>query len=415
MSTQTVSAADAILKDDYIGPVIEQINQKTYVLDQIQRDVTSVDHTGRRAIVPVHSSRNRGRGSRADAGTLPTAGVQAWQDAIVPIRYHYIAIEISDGIMEASTSNQGAFLNVLTAETKGAAQDAKKDVNRQVYGTGDGLLGTVTVTATTSTVITLDSVQYTGVGDPVDVLVKSSGATSTGAVATSIVAKVGDATKTVTLATTVNVDLTFGVYIAGNRNQEMDGLRNIASTGRTLHSINSATAGNEFWNGQVRSVGTSSTAAVAGETSFEQLADDVSSTGQGDITTFLTSRGIRRRLADTYQSQKRFNDAQAVRVRGGYSAIMVNEIPVIADDDCPRGFAFGIDNDALRWFTQVEFAWMEKSGGGVFHLKDGSTAGTKTAVWQAFGKRYSALGSVRPNSIGKLQYCEDDNPGSGSF
>lgn len=410
MATQTLSAADAILKDDYVGPVIEQINQKTYVLDQVKRDVDSVDHTGRRAIVPVHVSRNVGRGSRADAGTLPTAGVQGWLDAIIPIRYHYIGIEISDGAMEASTSNQGAFLNILTAETKGAAQDAKKDINRQIFGTGDGLLASVAATATTTPgPITLDSVQYVAVGDPVDVLVKSTGATGTGAAGTTIAARVGGSTKTVTFGTTVTVDLTHGVYLAGNRNQEMDGLRNIASTARTLHSINSSTY--PIWDGAVRNVGTSAAAtAVAGETSFEQLADDVGLTGQGEVKTFLTSRGIRRRLADTYQSQKRFNDAQAVRVHGGYSAIMVNEVPVISDDDCPRTFAFGIDEDALRWFTQVEFAWMEKGGGGIFHLKDGSTAGTKTAVWQAFGKRYAALGAVRPNSIGKLQFAQDDDP-----
>src|SRR5262245_60110863 len=118
MATQTLSAADAILKDYYVGPVIEQLNYKTYLLDQIERDTDHIDHTGRRAIVPVHTGRNRGRGSRGDAGTLPTAGVQAWADAIIPIRYHYTGIEVSDGAIEASTSNEGAFLNVLDAETK---------------------------------------------------------------------------------------------------------------------------------------------------------------------------------------------------------------------------------------------------------------------------------------------------------
>src|SRR6266511_708912 len=92
MATQTLSAADAILKDLYVGPVVEQLNYKTYMLEQLERDSDHIDHTGRRAIVPVHTGRNRGRGSRADAGTLPTAGTQTWADAIVPIRYHYAEI-----------------------------------------------------------------------------------------------------------------------------------------------------------------------------------------------------------------------------------------------------------------------------------------------------------------------------------
>lgn len=411
MATQTLATADAILKDYYVGPVVEQLNYKTYLLDQVERDSDHIDHTGRRAIIPVHTGRNRGRGSRADAGTLPVAGSQNWADAIVPIRYHYAAIEVSDGAIEASTSNEGAFINVLDAETKGAARDLRKDLNRQVFGTGDGVLASIAATATTQQTITLDSVQYIAVGDPVDVLVRSTGAVGAGGQSLTVTARAGGTTKTITLSSSVTVDLTYGVYVAGSRANEMDGLRNIAGTGRTLHGINSATAGNEYWNGVVRNVGASAAApAVAGETVFEQLADDIGLTGQGDVEVFLTSRGVRRGLADTYQSQKRYTNAEAVNVHGGYTAIMVNEIPVIADDDAPRGWAFGFDKDAFRWFQQGSPGWMEKGGGGIFHLKDGSTAGTKQAVWQAWFKWYAAFGSVAPNRVGALKFITDDDP-----
>jgi hypothetical protein len=149
MATQTLSAADAILKDLYVGPVVEQLNYKTYLLDQIERDSDHVDALGRRFIVPVHTGRNRGRGARGDGGTLPTAGTQSWADAIINVTYQYAAIEVTDGAVKASQGNAGAFVNILDAETKGATNDLRKDINRQVFGTGDGLLGSVTVTATT--------------------------------------------------------------------------------------------------------------------------------------------------------------------------------------------------------------------------------------------------------------------------
>jgi hypothetical protein len=76
MATQNLTNADAILKDLYVGPIVEQLNQKTYMLDQIQRDSDHIDHTGRRAVIPVHSGRNRGRASIVDGGTLPVAGRQ---------------------------------------------------------------------------------------------------------------------------------------------------------------------------------------------------------------------------------------------------------------------------------------------------------------------------------------------------
>jgi hypothetical protein len=413
VATQTLSSADAILKDLYVGPIVEQLNYKTYCLDRIERDSDHIDHTGRRAIVPVRSGRNRGRGSRADAGTLPVAGKQTYADAIISIKYHYSAIEVSDGAIQASKSNEGAFLNILDDESKQVAKDLRKDMNRQVFGDGTGLLASVAATATTQVTITLDSVQYIAVGDPVDVLVKSTGATGTGAVGTSVSARVGGSTKTVTLADTVTVDLTHGVYISGDRNLEMEvGLRNAAATTRSLHSISSTVAGNQYWDAQVRLVGSSASAlSVAGETSFEQLADDVGQTGEGETEVFLTTRGIRRRLADTYQSQKRFNDAQAVNVHGGYSAIMVNELPVISDDDCPKTWAFALDLSAFKWFQQAGGpGWLTQGDSGMFHLKDASTAGQKVAVWQAFFRWYAALGCTRPQTQGSLRFCDDDNP-----
>ena len=46
MATQTLAAADAILKDLYVGPVVEQINNKTYLIDQIEGTSNIVVETG---------------------------------------------------------------------------------------------------------------------------------------------------------------------------------------------------------------------------------------------------------------------------------------------------------------------------------------------------------------------------------
>lgn len=413
MATQTLAAADAILKDDYVGPVVEQLNQKTYMLDQIERDSDHIDHTGRRVIFPVHTSRNRGRGGRSDGGTLPNAGLQAWQDAIVPITYQFQSMEITDGAIEASKTNEGAFLSILTAETKGMAQDFKKDMNRQIFGEGNGLLATLKATAEETKTLELDSVQYIAVGDPVDVLVKATGEKSEGIEAVTVVKREGGATKKIELSEKVKKATTsYGVYISGNRNNEINGLRNIVNTSRELHKINSATAGNEFWNAKTLKVGTSATeTAVAGESSFIELADEVAFNGNGEVEVFITTRGIRTNLANTYQSQKRFNDAQAVNVHGGYSAIMVNEMPVIADDDAPQGFVFGINKESFRWYQQAGPGWLEApQNGTVFRLKDGTTAGTSVAVWQANMKWYCNLGNNAPNRNGRLEFCTDRNP-----
>ncbi len=390
-------------------------------MDQIERDADHIDHTGRRAVVPLHKNRNRGRKSIADGGTLPTAGAQVYLDAIVPLRYHTYGIELTDQVIEASKTNEGAFVSAIEVESKGVAIDMRKDINRQAFGTGNGALceppsATAGVKKTSKTTKlefnTEFDLQYIQVGDVIDVLKEATGETGNGVVGAEVVAR-SVSNKEVTLSTTLAAELaaeTYQVYVSGNRNQEMDGLRNITENERTLHSVNSATAGNAFWKGNTVKAGTSFAAtAVAGESLFEQLADNVGAQGNGDVEVFLTSRGVRRRLADSYQSQKRFNDAKAVDVHGGYSAIMVNEIPVVADDDCPKTYAFGFNKSALKWFEQTKPGWLERENGGIFHLKTAGT-GTYAAIWQAWFRWYAALGAVAPNRTGRIEYASDDAP-----
>jgi hypothetical protein len=422
MATQTLAAADAILKDLYVGPIVEQLNQKTYLIDQIERDADHIDHTGRRAVVPVHKNRNRGRKSIADGGKLPVAGAQQWLDAIIPLRYHMYGIELTDQAIEASKSNEGAFISLLEAETKGVAMDMRKDINRQAFGTGNGGLAlkpsaTVGINEKSKEfgLKFLDnfSIQYIKVGDSIDLAVETTGVAS---VEEAEVTEVKVSSKEVTLSKEVKTAkgelaaATYQAYISGNRNNEMDGLRNMTEAKHVLHSINSETAGNSFWEGQEIEAGTSPVAtAVAGQSLFEQLADKVGAQGNGDVEVFLTTRGVRRRLADTYESQKRFNDAKTVDIHGGYSAVMVNEIPVVADDDAPKTNVFGFNKSALKWFEQVKPGWLQAEGGDIFQIKSAGT-GTWAAVWQAWFKWYAAFACVAPNRTGVIKFCTDDLP-----
>jgi hypothetical protein len=411
MATQTLATADAILKDLYRGPIIEQLNYKTYMLDMIQRDGDSVDFTGRRAIFPVHSSPNQSSTSISDGGTLPTPGVQGYQDGIVAIRYHSAGMEITDQAMKQAKGNEGSFVNLLDTDTKKLAQDLKKNINRQVFGGGylttgganSGGITNLTSSPAASTTFTVASTQYLRVGQPFDIVTATNGTVKS---ASNTITAINRTTKTITASVAVTATTTVDVIVMpGAWSLEMDGLQGITAASRTLHGINSATAGNEFWNGNQ----IAAASATAGEGLFEQLADTIGGVGQGEVDVFLTSRGIRRRLADTYQSTKRFNDAKAVQIHGGYTAIFVNEIPVIADDDVPKGFAFAIRRDAFKWFQLSDPDWLKSQDGLVWHLKTGATAGSRSAAWQAWMTWYAALGSTAPNQTGAITAAADDS------
>jgi hypothetical protein len=421
MATQTLTTFDALLKNVYRGPIVELLNQETYLIDQVEKsNVNELGaFSGRQLVFPVHTARNRGRGATTDGGGLATAGSQSYLDGIVSIKYFNQGIELSDMVIKQSETDEGAFVRALTSEMEGAMTDLRKDIARMCYGTGDGLLATVTGTPN-GTSITVDSGQYIAVGDYIDILVKSSGATTNGVVNTQVtgVAFTGtagsstqaNATLTIANATAGALSNTYGVYLTGDRANESDGLRNITSTGRTLHQINSSTY--PVWDGNTKSAGN----ANPSEDLFMQIAQTIRQRSGKSIDCFLTTLGVQRRLANTYASQKRWNDSNVTKVDGGYSAIMVaagnDPVPVISDVDCVNGYAFALNKGSFAWAEVAKPDWLEAPDGkgSILHLKDGSSAGSKIAVWQAWIAWYSTLVNVAPLRNGQISGLNDDLP-----
>ena len=61
MATQNLTGVDALLKNVYRGPLVEQLNQETQIVDILEKtDANNIGtFTGRQIIAPVHSGRNR--------------------------------------------------------------------------------------------------------------------------------------------------------------------------------------------------------------------------------------------------------------------------------------------------------------------------------------------------------------------
>ncbi|CAB4172189.1 hypothetical protein UFOVP1346_12 [uncultured Caudovirales phage] len=422
---QTLGNFDAILKNVYRGPIVEQLNQESYAIDQFER-VAANDmgaFSGRKVIFPIHTARNRGRGVVTETGNLPTAGNQSYLDGEVTIRYFAQGIELTDQVIKQSETNEGAFVRAMTAEIEGATTDLRKDINRQIYGTGDGVLSNISTATTTATVL-VDNVQYISVGDAVDI-VKSDGTTyvTTGNVvtATSTTGSAAGATQangSITLTTAVSATtgtnasvVLSGSYGTGSSAKESDGFRNITATTGTVHALSASTV--PVWSGSEIDANYATTGL---EDLFIQLSQTIRKRSAKTPDVFLTSLGAQRRLANNYTSLKRYNDAKVVDVNGGYSAIMVaagnNPIPVISDVDAPAGFAFGLRKDSFAWCELQKPDWLTAPDGkgSILSLKTGSGAGQRQATWQAWLGWYAALACTARNQNGRIKNFADDVP-----
>jgi hypothetical protein len=401
-TTSNTTTQAALLKELYTLPPVRVLNDKSFLHDKLQKEQAQMDYSGKQVRFPVTVQRALGRGARLDGGELPVSIAEVDVEATATMAFNYYALEWTEALEEVSKSKEGSFENAVARKMKNVATDMAKELNRQWYNAdGKGVLATSTTT-TTSATQTVSSVQYIHVGDVLDQFPSGSDtATSTGKVVQSI----SDANSTVTFTTSVTGTTGDRWVITGSLNSEIPaGLRAITAAGRTLHGINSSTY--PMWDGENLSI----SSVVAGESYFEQLSDNIGENGRGDMDTYLTTRGIRRRLADEFASQRRYLNESSLNIKAGYRTLEVNGHECVIDDDCPKGFVFGISRDALKLMQLTKPGFLESSetNGAVIELKDSTTAGRKVAAWQAWYRYHVTMVCTDPGRTGRIPDAEDD-------
>jgi hypothetical protein len=419
---QNTSNADAVLKDYYLTPIREQLNQRAVLMfaaeDEgeprsskgetvpfrgLSRESERIEFAGRRWVLPAHKSRNEGVGAIDEGGTVPVAGQQGWVDFIDTLRHNLGSIEITRYAIRLSRRKAGAFIRLLEAETEGLVADLRKDINRQAYGNQTGALAACTADGSNTT--TVDSVQYLRVGMRIDAVDSTNDAVL---FSNRTISAINASTKVVTYSgadatTTANHRL----CRTGNWKKEIHGLGNLIGATGTIHSVDSTAAGNEWWKSVVFSNGGN----PFNEDLGQQVVDGVGASGQGEVELLLTTRGVRRRYVNTLKSEKRFTDKDSVILRGGFKAVMFNEYPLVFDDDCPKGTMWFLNTDALAWIFLPDgdqpgnWDWVDDDGAILTRKAD------RTDAFEGYLAADHNLAVTARNRLGKIDGLEDDTAG----
>jgi len=129
----SISSLTAILKEFYLGPLAEQLNQEILVYELFEK--ASVDWSGRRVVIPVHVARNSGVAFVADDGTLPTAGQQDFERLEVDAKFLYGRFAITGPAIASAKSGPNAFISYIDAEMNKLVEDVKTAANqRAIFG-----------------------------------------------------------------------------------------------------------------------------------------------------------------------------------------------------------------------------------------------------------------------------------------
>lgn len=415
----TLTTLSDILKEYYLGPVAEQLNNEVLLLSRLES--RSEDLVGKAAYVPLHTGRSTGIGAAGESAALPAAGSQEYKRAEYDLKYLYGRIQVTGPSMAKTKSDAGSFLQVLKGELDGVRNDLKKDLARQIYGNGDAVLATATASsavtnaATTTTDLTLASWESIKkgqiyVGQLVDLYSYSSGTPTLLTTAeVTAVTPVAATTSTVTLTyasqTATSAWATGSLtrkgavasqnrFAQGARSNEIDGLQRIV----TAAAPSSSTAGNSgyqtlgkidanansFWDNQR----ITSVSAL----SIMEIQQGLNLARQQGVTPTLMicSLGVQREFFRLLQANQQFVAPASTAYAAGFSTLEYAGMPVVADIDAPWSRLYILDESSMKVFSDQDFHFLDGDGQTLRQKADYD-------AYEAIMVRYMNVGATRRN------------------
>lgn len=356
----TLTTLGNILKDYYLPPVTEQLNNAILLLTRI--NPSAEDLFGNQAVLPLHTKRSSGIGVAAEGAALPSAGAQGYEKAVFDLKYLYGRVEVTGPSQAKTASSAGAFLQSMKSELDGIRRDLQKDLARQVYGSGlgNGLIAKCGTTTDSRTVVLNDKEAITKGQIYVNMVINITDVNGTPITdgTSRTVTDVDVTNGQITIDSTGNVVTTSSSHYvsrAGGAGAEILGLTEIVSTAtKTIGGIDETATGKKFWANQ-----RSTSASV----SFDVLnsAFNTIKVFSGDDPSLLaTSFGIERQIYNLFTTNMRYVDTQDLK--GGWKGIMWKNLPIVGDLEHPWGRFHLVCEEHLRVFSPQDWHFIDDDG-----------------------------------------------------
>ena len=163
MANLILSDFSSALKEILLPFIQDNFPKKTILLDQFKRNA-GTDLINDEFVAPIYTSRHGGVANLADDNNnIVQAGGRNTSRGTVAVKIISGALDISKLAIDASKTNTLAVENALVAQSKTLASDFARQVNRQLYSDGVGVVAQVRVTGGSVGVgtIAIETVQST--------------------------------------------------------------------------------------------------------------------------------------------------------------------------------------------------------------------------------------------------------------
>lgn len=380
----TTKTADNALKSYYLPAVSDMLNTESHpFLSRIKQ--TTADVWGKDVRKLVRFGVNGGVGAGTEEGALPTPKGNNYLQLVSVLKNLYGTIEISDKAIRASASNEGAFVNLLNDEMEGLVKSANFNFSRMLFGNGDGLLGNVSSAA--DGFVFMDSVVSVVEGMVVDIYNASGKCTVSGRTVLRVDRKAKKIKLEGATLSSTEAAAGFSVVLHGSKGLELTGLDAIMSNSETLYGI---TRGDY----ECMKPYLVTSAGEISENAIQKVIDGVEEQSGSRINFILCSWGVKRALAEAFAKKSRNMDT--MELKGGYTAMSFNGIPVVADRFCPSGVMYLLNTDDFALHQLCDWQWLEGEDGKVLKQVAGKPVYTATLV------KYAELMCTRPCGQAKI-------------
>lgn len=360
-----LTTAQNALKDAYLVAACNQLNTKTNpLLAKIKQ--SSADVYGKNIIKVATVGLNGGVGAGSETGNLPTAKENSYVQFKTTLKNLYGTIEISDKAIRATSSNNGAFIDLLNAEMEGLLTASKFNLGRMLYGDGSGAVGTVS--SYEDGVATMSSVKNLMEGMVVD---SYTGETKDNAGLR--IAYVDRVNKKIHFTTTPGTDLAPNdvLYVQGSKDQEITGLGAIFGSSASLYGLTRAT--NKWLTPYL-----STTEQEIGDGVLQTAIDFLEENAGSNIDFITCGAGVKRAYQEYLGCYRRNIDV--TELAGGYRAISFNGIPVVSDRFVEDDTLYMLDTSKFTLHQLCDWEWIEGEAGKILHQKAGYPAYSATLV-----------------------------------
>lgn len=372
----TLSSAENVLKDVYLGVIADQINTKTNPLfGAIKKSTRNIVGKEVRVVAPIGI--NGGIMAGEETSDLPDGVDTPYLSFVAPLKNLYGRFEISDKAIRCSSTDVNAFVNLLQDGMDSLLKASIFNLSRMIYGDGTGALGKLTVGS--GDAVTIDNAEAVAPGMYVDVY--ASGTLKANNV---FVKSVDKLSKSILLTTSETLATGDEIYVHGSKDNEIVGLKGIVSN-PTLYGVKKADF--PILNAKTYT-GTTSTAFD--EDYVQSVIDDLEMSGT--TVNFINCSYELKRIYQKYMTLYKKNIEYAT-LADGMKVITHFGTPIVPTNQVGAGEAYFLNTNDFTFFELGDWKWLEDESGRILKQHPTKPAFSATLV------KYTELLCQKPSGV----------------